>query len=441
MAGEIAYEDVLPTLSKKLQFVEELPRATLARLAEFKAGDCKRNVSRKYRRAIRRQCPRTDVGARVSAVTRSAHKSPGRALRGFVSDTGRAAVHSKRMPDNEVKKQLQREAQTADLLIPYAVAAEVCAGEVVGAEHPSRQFYESIAALQQGDIDCRALITAARQRFVDGTADASHVRSTGYDVDDQGTLRFKGRLVIPAAPAVRRELVRLHHDDPRAGHFGNRKTVELLKRRFHWENIDTDVQTYVNHCQVCLGNRQPRHKPYGKLSSLPLPTQPFEEISLDFITKLPPCQYQDRIVDAILVVVDRFTKIALFIPTTTTLTAAELAKLLYEHVECRFGTPLGMVSDRDSLLTSHFWVELSKARQAKQRLSTAYHPQTDGQSERTHQTVQHYLRSYCGEEQQWAVLLPEAEFAYNNSIHSTIGVSPFEALYGYQPRMVDYVPS
>ena len=92
-------------------------------------------------------------------------------------------------------------------------------------------------------------------------------------------------------------------------------------------------------------------------------------------------------------------------------------------------------------LTSHFWVELSKARQAKQRLSTAYHPQTDGQSERTHQTVQHYLRSYCGEEQQWAVLLPEAEFAYNNSIHSTIGVSPFEALYGYQPRMVDYVPS
>jgi transposase InsO family protein len=110
---------------------------------------------------------------------------------------------------------------------------------------------------------------------------------------------------------------------------------------------------------------------------------------MDFITKLPSCQHQDRIVDAILVIVDRFTKVALFIPTTTTVNAAELAQLLYEHVECRFGTPLGMVSDRDSLLTSKFWVELAKARQVKQRLSTAYHPQTDGQSERTHQAVQH----------------------------------------------------
>lgn len=174
---------------------------------------------------------------------------------------------------------------------------------------------------------------------------------------------------------------------------------------------------------------------------MPLPTQPFEEISIDFITGLPPCQYKDRIVDAILVIVDRFTKVALFIPTTTTLTAAELAQILYEHVECRFSTPLGIVSDRDSLLTSQFWVELCKARETKQRLSTAYHPQTDGQTERTHQSLQHYLRCFASDEAQWASLLHEAEFAYNNSVHTTIGVSPFEALYGYHPRMVDYIPS
>jgi len=155
---------------------------------------------------------------------------------------------------------------------------------------------------------------------------------------------------------------------------------------------------------------------------------------MDFITKLPPCQHKDRIVDAVLVIVDRFTKVALFVPTSATLTAAELAQLMYEHLECRFGTPLGIVSDRDSLFTSKIWTELSKARQMKQRLSTAYHPQTDGQTERTHQALQHYLRCFSGAEQQWAPLLPEAEFAYNNSVHVTIGVSPFEALYGYHPH-------
>jgi transposase InsO family protein len=335
--------------------------------------------------------------------------------------------------NQDVAGQSQQTTRCVDLLIPHAVAAEICAGEAVDGNDSRCRFYHSIIALQKGDLEC-----VQRIQRIDRD---QHPRSKDDTVDDKGALRFKGRLVIPAVPAVRRELVRLHHDDPRAGHFGSRKTTDLLKRRFHWENLDSDVQTYVSHCQICLGNRQPRHKPYGALSSLPLPTQPFEEISMDFITKLPPCQHKDRIVDAVLVIVDRFTKVALFVPTSASLTAAELAQLMYEHLECRFGTPLGIVSDRDSLLTSKFWTELSKARQMKQRLSTAYHPQTDGQTERTHQALQHYLRCFSGAEQQWAPLLPEAEFAYNNSVHVTIGVSPFEALYGYHPRMVDYVPS
>lgn len=455
MDGEITYEDVLPTLTKKLQLPADLPPTTLAMMAQLRAGEKRHNVSRKYRRMVRRQCqhPRVGHGARVSAVTRSAlqvstHEKVSEDGTGL--DTGLVAARPRRSQEsrtwpgrssNKVEEQSQQGARCADLLIPHAVAAEVCAGEAVGVDYPGRRFYDSIGALQKGDVECCALVSAVMKSRENQADSLSRKGTKGYDVDDNGILRFKERLVIPAAPAVRRELVRLHHNDPRAGHFGGHKTTELLKRRFHWENLDLDVKTYVNHCQVCLGNRQPRHKPYGELSSLPLPTQPFEEISLDFITKLPLCQFQDRIMDAILVIVDRFTKIALFIPTTTTITAAELAQLLYENVECRFGTPLGIVSDRDSLLTSQFWAELCKARQVKRRLSTAYHPQTDGQTERTHQTLQHYLRSYCTDDQQWTALLKEAEFAYNNSVHSTIGVSPFEALYGYHPRMVDYIPS
>jgi transposase InsO family protein len=461
MAREITYEDVLPTMMRKLQLAGDLSEPVLATVARIRAGEFKEACSRKYRRAVRRQCPRVDGEARVTAVTRSALGVSGRTAfvksgassvatggiaapsRGGLGRRTRSADSPERSvslgrSSQRVEEQSQQGARCADLLIPHAVAAEVCAGEAVDAENPSHRFYQSVIALQQGDVDCCAKIDAALQNHV---CPERRKGSMSYHVDDAGALRFKGRLVIPSVPAVRRELVRLHHDDPRAGHFGSGKTIDLLKRRFHWGNLDLDVQTYVNHCQICLGNRQPRHKPYGALSSLPFPTQPFEEISIDFITKLPPCQHQDRIVDAVLTVVDRFTKVALFIATTTTVTAAELAQLLYEHVECRFGTPLGIVSDRDSLLTSKFWVELAKAREVKQRLSTAYHPQTDGQAERTHQALQHYLRCFCGEEQQWAPLLKEAEFAYNNSVHPTIGVSPFEALYGYHPRMVDYVPS
>jgi transposase InsO family protein len=415
MATEITYQDVLPTLQAKLQMTAKLSESQKAMIARLSAASTKKNsCSRKYRRRVRRQCSRDSSHSGISTVTAlppiqaeavcqgqfrgldtSIATAPSTQAEQMCSVEGRDAIARCRevSPDaggvlgqfsQEVKEQSRPEARCVELLIPHAVAAQICAGEAVEVDDSRCRFYHSIIALQKGDLECAEIIQRINSH--------QHPHSKNNTVDDKGALRFKGRLVIPAVPAVKRELVRLHHDDPRAGHFGSRKTIDLLKRRFHWENIDSDVQTYVSHCQICLGNRQPRHKPYGALSSLPLPTQPFEEISMDFITKLPPCQHKDRIVDAVLVIVDRFTKVALFVPTSATLTAAELAQLMYEHLECRFGTPLGIVSDRDSLFTSNFWTELSKARQMKQRLSTAYHPQTDGQTERTHQALQHYLR-------------------------------------------------
>jgi hypothetical protein len=163
---------------------------------------------------------------------------------------------------------------------------------------------------------------------------------------------------------------------------------------------------------------------------------------MDFVTGLPMSLGGDGAAyDSILVIVDRYTKFAMFIATQKTVSAPILAQLLYEHVECRFGSPVGIVSDRDSLFTSKFWIEFAQAREIARRMSTAFHPQTDGQTERTHQFLESYLRAFAGGPYQdtWTRLLRDAEFAYNNSSHSTIGTSPFNALYGYHPRMVEYV--
>ena len=137
-----------------------------------------------------------------------------------------------------------------------------------------------------------------------------------------------------------------HHDDPRAGHGGFARTLELLKRSYHWEGIDDDVKRYVSECSVCQGNRVPRHKPYGKLESLPLPPRPWDQISVDFITHLPvSIGLDDRPYDSVLVIVDRYTKLALFLPTSKTLNGPQLARLLDEHVVCCFDIPFGIVSD------------------------------------------------------------------------------------------------
>jgi hypothetical protein len=140
--------------------------------------------------------------------------------------------------------------------------------------------------------------------------------------------------------------------------------------------------------------------------------------------------------DSILVVVDRYTKTARYIPCNKTCTAEELATLFYTEIVCRYGIPKGIVSDRGSVFTSAYWSSFCYEAHMKRRLSTAYHPQTDGQTERQNQTLEQYLRCYCSEQQDdWAELLPMAEFASNNSVSATLQVSPAYALMGYNPSL------
>ena len=283
---------------------------------------------------------------------------------------------------------------------------------------------------QRNDSECRDIL---KKRL--GKRDASGELIWTHD---ENLLRFHSRVVVPDDPALRAQVMNLHHDDPLAGHYGVDKTLELLKRSWYWENMETDVRLYCRECDICQRVKAKRHMPYGLLSSLPQPKRPWGEISMDFVTGLPPCKNPAGGPDfnAILVVVDQYSKMAKYIACHKTVDSPELASLMWDNVFSLFGTPDGIVSDRGTVFTSNFWSAFCFHMACKQRLSTAFHPQTDGQTEQLNQALEHYLRVYCSwRKANWFEKLTFAEFAYNNSKHQVLQDTPFKVCYGYQPRL------
>lgn len=235
---------------------------------------------------------------------------------------------------------------------------------------------------------------------------------------------------------MRAQLLRMHHDDPLAGHFGRDRTAALLRRKYWWPKLEKDVEVYCKTCYQCQRMKSKRHRPYGEAHALPFPDRPWQEITMDFITDLPPSRREGCVYDAILVIVDRFSKMVLYIPTVKTVTSAELATILIREVVRRFGVPEGTLSDRGSVFTSQYWSDFCCEAHVTHKLSTAFHPQTDGQTERANQTLEQYLRCFCnGEQNDWATLLPQAEYASNACENDALRMSPFEIVLGYQPAL------
>jgi len=246
----------------------------------------------------------------------------------------------------------------------------------------------------------------------------------------QGNLLYrKEKLWIPAA-AVQR-VMESEHDTRVAGHMGQDKTIELIRRNFWWPKMNERIIDFVRSCPECQKNKAARHQPYGLSSPLELPYAPWQSVAMDFITELPVSEKCDQL----WVIIDRFTKMAHFIPLLQDgKTAADLAKIFAREVWRFHGLPTDIVSDRDSRFTSEVWQEFLNLLEIRPRMSTAFHPQTDGQTERLNQTIESYLRAFVGKEQDdWVRLLPMAEFAYNNSVTTGNGISPFYANYGFHP--------
>ena len=175
-----------------------------------------------------------------------------------------------------------------------------------------------------------------------------------------------------------------------------------------------DVRQYVKGCDLCQRNKSSCHAPYGDLNPLEIPSRNWESISMDFITDLPTSHGYDTL----LVVVDRLSKQAHFIPTIKSLDAPDLARLYVTLVFKLHGLPSSIISDRGTVFTSLFWKELTSQLGVQLKLSTAYHPQTDGQTEQVNQCVEQYLRNFCSYQQDdWVDWVALAEFQYNNLIH------------------------
>jgi transposase InsO family protein len=249
---------------------------------------------------------------------------------------------------------------------------------------------------------------------------------------EDGALYYKGRLFIPDSVDLKKMIVASEHDSAVAGHMGADKTVELVRRNFFWPVMDTWIRDYVGSCPDCQKAKSSRHARYGMLHPLEVAYAPWDSISMDFITDLPLSNGCDEI----MVIVDRFTKMYHFIPLKKDeKKAADVARVFLREIWRLHGLPSSIISDRDARFTSKFWETLMGLLKIKRSMSTAFHPQTDGQTERVNQTVEQYLRIFCNYEQDnWVEMLPMCEYAYNNSSTTATGLSPFYANYGFHPR-------
>jgi transposase InsO family protein len=257
---------------------------------------------------------------------------------------------------------------------------------------------------------------------------------SGFAWTSTGILTFQERVYIPTT--TRTQFVREFHGLPAHGHQGIARTLSRLSREYYFPGMRKVVKEVVTACDTCIRNKASRHAPYGLMKSPATPPHPWKSIALDFVTELPPSR--DPVTqleyNSICVITDRTTKYAYMVPCLGTQSASDMAQVFLRTVFANHGTPEEIISDRDTLFTSKFWTTFFAILGVKQKMSTAFHPQTDAQTERINQTMETYLRCYVNYRQNdWVQLLPLAQFAYNSADQETIGVSPFYANYGYNP--------
>ncbi len=222
-------------------------------------------------------------------------------------------------------------------------------------------------------------------------------RPEGWE-DIEQVLYYQGFPYVPKV--IRLKLISRHHDDPLAGHFGIDKTRELIARKYYWPTLQQDVEAYIKKCDVCLASKAVRHKPYGDLQLLLIPTYRWKDLSTDFITGLLiSADWKGNSYDSILVIVDRLTKMVYYKPVKVMIDAPSLAEVIIVMIVRHHGVPESSVTDRGSLFTSKFWSSLCYFLGIKGKLSTAFHPQTDGQTKRQNSTMEAYLRVFVNWEQ------------------------------------------
>jgi len=213
--------------------------------------------------------------------------------------------------------------------------------------------------------------------------------------EQDGQLFYRGKQYVPEDPELQLRLIQDYHDTPLAGHPGRSKTFDLLSRRYYWKTMRKQVDRYVRSCAECQKSRTSRHASFGVLRPLPVPETPWEDIPMDFVTGLPECEGYD----AIWVVVDQLSKMRHFVPWKTTVDVRGLAVMFLKQVVRLHGLPKTVICDRGPQFAAVFWKRLCEWFGVDRRLSTAFHPQTDGQTERKNASMEQYLRIFTSHQQ------------------------------------------
>ena len=248
-----------------------------------------------------------------------------------------------------------------------------------------------------------------------------------------GFLLYQSRFFLPRDSPLIAKVLYEFHSTPQGGHAGVLKTYKRVAEQFFCKGMKKSVENYVAACLVCQQTKYLTTKSQGLLQPLLVPSLPWTELSMDFIVSLPSSQGYT----AIFVVVDRLTKVAHFSPLKPGFTAKIVAGVFLNNVVKLHGFPQGIVSDRDPIFLSNFWRQLMHFGGTKLHFSTAYHPQSDGQTEVVNCCLEQYLRAFTSDHPtQWHTYLPWAELYYNTTFHSAIGMTPHAALYGSNPKLL-----
>ncbi|GJR45968.1 putative reverse transcriptase domain-containing protein, partial [Tanacetum coccineum] len=268
--------------------------------------------------------------------------------------------------------------------------------------------------------------------LVENSKDPEKLRTEKLEPRADGTLCLNGKSWLPCYGDLRTVIMHESHKSKYYIHSGPEKMYQDMKKLYWWPNMKANIATYVSKCLTCAKVKAEHQRPSGLLVQPDIPQWKWDNITMDFVTKLPK---SSQGYDTIWVIVDRLTKSAIFVPMRETDPMDKLARMYLKEVVTRHGIPLSIICDRDPRFASNFWRSLQNALGTSLDMSTAYHPQTDGQSERTIQTLEDMLRA-CAIDfgKGWVNHLPLVEFSYNNSYHASIKAAPFEALYGRKCR-------
>lgn len=301
-----------------------------------------------------------------------------------------------------------------------------------------RPIDELIDVAYQGDPIVQTMVTALRDEHARQwpAPIRKHLKIAFGDCSlINGRVYWRDRLYVPDHDELKTQIMYRSHNSALAGHPGRTKTIDLIQRSYWWPRLTQEVAAYVKACELCVRTKSPRSSPAGFLQPLPVPFRAWSDISVDYITPLPKSEHHGQTFQHIVVVVCRLTKMRHFIPTVG-LTAEELADSFLSRIYCLHGSPDNIISDRGSQFVSEFWKHFSERLGVTLKHSSAFHPETDGQTERLNAVLEQYLRAFVSFSQDdWAKWLPLAEFSSNNAVSETTGVSPFYANYGFNPRM------